>query len=74
MTSVPAERLGLADRGRLAPGQAADLVVFDARTVANRATPAEPATPPVGIRRVMVNGEWVVVDGRPAGRRPGRAL
>jgi N-acyl-D-aspartate/D-glutamate deacylase len=74
MTSVPAERLGLADRGALAPGLSADIVVFDPATIANRSTPAEPATPPVGIHRVMVNGEWVVVDGTLTGRRPGRVL
>lgn len=74
MTSVPAERLGLADRGVLAAGRAADVVVFDPATVANRSTPADPAAPPVGIRRVMVNGEWVVIDGTLTGRRLGRAL
>jgi len=74
MTSVPAERLGLGDRGGLAPGMAADVVVFDPTTVANRATPAEPAAPPVGIQHVMVNGQWVVADGALTGLRPGRAL
>lgn len=74
MTSVPAERLGLGDRGMLAAGRAADVVVFDPATIANRSSPAEPATPPVGIRRVMVNGEWVVIEGALTGRRPGWAL
>lgn len=74
ITFVPAQRLGLTDRGRLAPGQAADLVVFDPATVANRSTPREPATPPLGIERVMVNGAWVVVQGNVTGQRPGRAL
>ena len=63
-----------ADRGRLLPGFAADLVVFDPATVANRATEADPAARPVGIGRVMVNGEWAVIDGRTTGRRAGRSL
>ena len=74
ITAEPARRLGLADRGTLAPGLTADLVVFDPATVANRATEAEPATRPAGIERVMVNGEWVVVDGRASGARPGLVL
>ncbi len=74
ITAEPARRLGLADRGKLAPGLVADLVVFDPATVGNRATEAQPATPPAGIERVMVNGEWVVVDGRASGARPGVVL
>ena len=74
ITSEPARRAGLADRGRLLPGFAADLVVFDPATVANRATEADPAARPVGIGRVMVNGEWAVIDGRTTGRRAGRSL
>lgn len=74
MTDVPARRLGLHDRGRLAPGCAADLFVFDPRKIGNRATDAEPHHVPVGIARVMVNGEWVVVDGSVTGARPGRAI
>jgi len=74
ITSEPARRAGLADRGRLLPGFTADLVVFDPATVANRATEADPAARPVGIGRVMVNGEWAVIDGRTTGRRAGRSL
>ncbi|HEV8489937.1 MAG TPA: D-aminoacylase [Candidatus Limnocylindrales bacterium] len=74
ISAEPARRLGLADRGVLAPGFAADLVVFDTATIANRATEADPAARPAGIERVMVNGEWVVVDGRATGARPGRSL
>ena len=74
MTAVPAERLGLADRGRLADGLAADLVIFDPATIANRATEADPSARPAGIDRVMVNGRWVVVGGVATGERPGRAL
>lgn len=74
ITAEPARRLGLADRGQLAPGFAAELVVFDPATIANRATEAEPALRPAGVERVMVNGEWVVVDGAATGARPGLSL
>jgi N-acyl-D-amino-acid deacylase len=74
ITAEPARRLGLDDRGRLAPGLSADLVVFDPATVANRATEADPAARPSGIDRVMVNGEWAVIDGRSTGARAGRSL
>lgn len=74
ITAEPARRLGLADRGLLAPESAADLVIFDLATVGNRATQADPAARPSGIERVMVNGEWVVIDGRATGARPGRSL
>ena len=74
ITAEPARRLGLTDRGRLVPGLAADLVVFDPSSIGNRATEAEPAARPSGIDRVMVNGAWVVTDGRATGARPGRSL
>ena len=74
MTGMPARRLGLAGRGRIAPGLAADVVVFDLETVADRATAMEPHLPPVGIQHVFVNGVAVVSDGKPTGARPGRAL
>ncbi len=74
ITAEPARRLGLLDRGRLARGAAADLVVFDPATIANRATEADPSARPVGIERVMVNGRWVVVGGVAVGERPGVML
>ncbi len=74
ITAEPARRLGLADRGTLAPGQAADLVVFDPTTIGNVATEADPAARPTGIERVMVNGAWAVVDGRATGTRAGWSL
>ena len=67
-------RVGLTDRGRLAPGLAADLVLFDPAIIANRATEADPAARPAGIARVMVNGSWAVVDGAATGERGGRML
>lgn len=74
ITAEPARRLGLTDRGRLATGSAADLVVFDPATIGNRATEANPSARPAGIDRVMVNGAWAVVDGRSTGSRTGQSL
>lgn len=74
ITSEPARRLGLTDRGRLAEGLAADLVIFDPATVANRADGADPAARPAGIDRVMVNGRWVVAAGAATGERTGAVL
>ncbi len=74
MSGHPAQRFGLVDRGRLAPGMAADLVLFDPETVADRATFDEPKQFPVGIDAVIVNGVFVIDEGRHSGATPGRAL
>jgi len=75
MTSEPASRVGIADRGRLEAGAAADLVLFDPTTVGNRATEAgDPAAAPAGISRVMVNGHWALRDGLHTGVGAGRTL
>jgi dihydroorotase/N-acyl-D-amino-acid deacylase len=74
MTAMPARRLGLADRGRIAEGLAADLVVFDPATVADRATFEAPHQYPVGIPWVIVNGVPVVEQGAFTDRRPGVVL
>jgi N-acyl-D-amino-acid deacylase len=74
MTAQPAGRLRLADRGRIAPGLAADLVAFDPATVADRATFAEPYQYPTGIAAVVVNGVTTLRDGARGARRGGRAL
>ncbi len=74
MTSLPAEQFGFADRGRLAPGYAADLVVLDPKTVADRATFEQPHQYPTGIPFVLVNGVFVVRGGRHTGARPGVVL
>ncbi len=74
MTALPAARLGLADRGRVAEGLAADLVVFDPASVADRATFTEPHQYPAGIDYVLVNGQVTVDGGRMTEIRAGRVL
>jgi dihydroorotase/N-acyl-D-amino-acid deacylase len=74
MTSLPASKVGLSDRGLLREGMWADLVVFDPERVADRATYEEPAQDPVGIDWVIVNGEVVMERGRHTGALPGRIL
>ena len=74
MTSLPARVLGLGDRGLLKQGFAADVVVFDPLTVADRATFEAPFETPVGIGEVLVNGTLVVRDGRSTGETPGEVL
>ncbi len=72
MTSAPAANAGLADRGRIAEGLAADLAVFDPKTVRDRSTWDEPNLLAEGIPDVMVNGVWVLRDNRLTGAAPGR--
>jgi dihydroorotase/N-acyl-D-amino-acid deacylase len=74
LSSVPAERVGLRDRGTVREGAHADLVVFDPAIVADLATYERPAVHPAGIRDVIVNGRPAVRDGRETGERPGRLL
>jgi N-acyl-D-amino-acid deacylase len=74
MTGLPAGRLGLADRGRLAEGSHADIVIFDADRVRDRATFEDPHQYPDGIDYVIVNGALVVDDGRFTDVRAGRVL
>jgi N-acyl-D-amino-acid deacylase len=74
MTSLPARRLGLEDRGVLAAGKAADLVVFDPEIVLDQATYENPRQYPTGIRHVIVNGVHSVENGRFTGQRGGRVL
>ncbi len=74
MTSAPAARLGLRDRGVLRDGAIADIVVFDPATVRSTATYDEPRSYPVGIEQVIVAGILVVADGVHTGATPGRSL
>jgi N-acyl-D-amino-acid deacylase len=74
MTGAPAARLGLADRGLLRDGYAADLVIFDPKRVRSNATYDVPRQFPDGIEHVAVNGKLVVDGGVHTGALPGRAL
>jgi N-acyl-D-amino-acid deacylase len=74
MTAIPAQRLGLKDRGILRDGMKADVVVFDLDTVEARATFEEPKQYPEGIDYVLVNGKLVIDHGVHTGALPGRAL
>jgi N-acyl-D-amino-acid deacylase len=74
MTSVTAERFGLTDRGVVREGAYADLVLFDADTVIDKATFTEPHQYPVGIPYVVVNGQVVIDQDVYTGALPGRVL
>lgn len=74
MTSLPAQRMNLHDRGLLRPGMAADIVIFDPDRIIDRATFTDPHQYPDGIEYVFVNGSIVVERGAMTDQRPGRAL
>jgi len=74
MTGLPAATIGMADRGLIAPGMAADVTVFDPATVIDRATFEQPSLPSEGIRHVIVNGRIALRDGIVTGAQAGRAL
>lgn len=74
MTSLPAQRLGLDDRGLLRRGYWADVVVFDPERVIDKATFEAPKQYPEGIEHVLVNGTVVLENGTHTGALPGRAL
>jgi len=74
LTSAPADNLKLRDRGRLAPGHFADIVIFDPETVDDQATFADPMQLATGVRDVLVNGEPVLRDAEHTGAMPGRVV
>jgi N-acyl-D-amino-acid deacylase len=74
MTTLPAWRFGLRDRGSVCEGAYADLVVLDEERVLDRSTYEKPIAPAAGIELVLVNGKVVWQQGAPTGTRPGRAL
>lgn len=74
MSMLPAERIGLDDRGRIEPGAFADIAVLDPDQVADRATFERPHQFAVGVRHVLVNGRAALLDGEMTGQRPGAVL
>jgi len=74
MTSMPAQRLGLTNRGRLTPGYAADVVIMDLPNVKEKATFENPHQYPSGLTHVIVNGEIVIQDEEFTGKTPGKMI
>ena len=74
ITSLPARRLGLQDRGVLRVGMKADVVVFDPARIRDTATFEEPLRYPEGIKAVVVNGKLELLDGKRTKERAGRPL
>lgn len=74
LTNLPATNLGLDRRGMLKAGYFADVVIFDPKTIADRATFEQPHQYAVGMQHVFVNGQQVLKDGQHTGTKPGRAL
>ncbi|MDI9335834.1 MAG: D-aminoacylase [Gammaproteobacteria bacterium] len=74
MTGLPAQRLRLKNRGQVAPGYYADLVLFDPQKIQDKATYATPTTPCEGIHRVMVRGDWAWINGQATGQGKGEFL
>ena len=74
MTSLPAGKVGLEDRGVIKEGLAADIVIFDPAKIRDRATYAEPHQYPEGIAYVIVNGQVVVDHEKLTGVKTGKVL
>jgi N-acyl-D-amino-acid deacylase len=74
LTSLPAQNLKLRERGRLAPGYFADVVVFDPKTIQDHATFDKPHQYSTGVRDVFVNGVQVLRNGEHTGALPGRVV
>jgi dihydroorotase/N-acyl-D-amino-acid deacylase len=74
MTSFPAQRVGLPDRGLLRPGMKADIAIWDAATIADRATFEQPHQYAVGVHMVIVNGQVAFENGAMTPARPGKVL
>ena len=74
VTSFPAERFGLRDRGVLRRGAFADIVVFDAKRYRDTATYDDPFSLTAGVRHLLINGTPVLRDNHETGTRPGRVL
>jgi N-acyl-D-aspartate/D-glutamate deacylase len=74
MTRMPADRIGLTERGRIVVGAVADIAVIDLQEVIDKATFADPHQLSTGAHHVFVSGEAVLLNGEMTGARPGRVL
>jgi N-acyl-D-amino-acid deacylase len=74
LSALPADNLSLADRGRLAPGKFADVVVFDPDTIQDHATFDKPHQLSTGVSDVIVNGKFALKDGHATGAATGRVV
>ena len=74
MTRMPADRIGLHDRGRIEVGAVADIAVLDPKRVIDRATFENPHQFSEGVQHVFINGQAVLLNGEMTGERPGRVL
>jgi N-acyl-D-amino-acid deacylase len=74
MTGFSAKKFGLSDRGVIAPGKAADLVLFDPKKIIDTGTFEDPKKTPLGVKAVYTNGKLTVRDGKETAARAGRAL
>ena len=73
-SALPAQRFGFTDRGRIAPGKKADLVIFDPKTITDTATTKDPQSKPIGLTDVLINGVPVLRNSQLTGSHPGRVL
>jgi len=74
ISGLPAAKIGLKDRGLIAPGMKADLTLFDPERFLDTATYADPKRYPAGLHTVVINGKIVVENGENSGIRPGRVI
>ncbi|RLE50937.1 MAG: D-aminoacylase [Candidatus Methanomethylicota archaeon] len=74
MTSLPAQKFGLLNRGIIRPGFWADIVIFSLKEISDTGTYLKPYQYPVGIKYVIVNGEIVIIEGEHTGKNAGRVL
>ena len=74
MTSLPAQRLGLQNRGLIREGMIADIVIFNPDTIIDKGTYTEPNQYPVGIEYVLVGGQVAVAEGKLTGSRAGKVI
>ena len=74
MTSLPAETVGIRNRGRLEAGAFADIVLFDLERIADKATYLEPNQYSEGVEYLLLNGQFAIEEGRLTPARAGRTL